>query len=266
MRVLMTLVALAAFGAAPVRAADALGEARRLYNQGQYDAAARMAREAMKMPATMESGRLVLGRIYLERFRRSADPADLSQARESLKMVNTGGLDGRERVELTIGLGAALFLDDRFGAAAELFERALETSASLGPVAYERVLDWWASAMDRLALSRPHETREPIYTRIVARMEKELSLNPASAPAAYWLAASARGSGNLDRAWHAAIAGWVVAMLARDHGAELRADLDRLMVLGIIPDRAMRLQPRDSKQAAAVMLAEWDALKAGWSK
>ena len=69
-------------------------------------------------------------------------------------------------------------------------------------------------------------------------MEKELAADSASAPAAYWLAAAARGTGNLDRALNAAMAGWVTAPLGRDHGAALRADLDRLMVQGIIPDRA----------------------------
>ena len=44
------------------------------------------------------------------------------------------------------------------------------------------------------------------------------------------------------------MAGWVTAPLGKDHGAALRADLDRLMVQGIIPDRAGRLQPRDMKQ------------------
>ena len=62
------------------------------------------------------------------------------------------------------------------------------------------------------------------------------------------------------------MAGWVSATLGRDHGAALRADLDRLMVQGIIPDRAIRLQPRDMKQASAVMLSEWEALKASWTK
>ena len=97
-------------------------------------------------------------------------------------------------------------------------------------------------------------------------MEKELAADPASAPAAYWLAAAARGAGNLERAWNAAMAGWVTAPLGRDHGAALRADLDRLMVQGIIPDRAVKLQPRDTKQAAAVMLSEWEALKASWTR
>ena len=43
------------------------------------------------------------------------------------------------------------------------------------------------------------------------RMEIEVRIDPGSAPANYWLAAAARGAGDLDRAWHAAIAGWIRA-------------------------------------------------------
>ena len=188
------------------------------------------------------------------------------QAREALTRVNTQSLDRRERVELFIGLGEALFLHEGFGPAAELFERALDSSSELGEAAHERLLDWWASAVDRLALGGPRDTRELVYARIVTRMEKELAVDPASAPAAYWLAAASRGAGNLERAWNAAQAGWVTAPLSKDHGAALRADLDRLVVQGIIPDRAGRLQPRDMKQASARMLSDWEALKAGWTR
>jgi tetratricopeptide (TPR) repeat protein len=264
MRIFAALLIVLAAG--PAWAADPLAEARRLYNLGNYDTAARYARDAMKVPAIAEPARLVLGRIYLERYRRTADSVDLVQAREALRAVNTEGLERRERVELTIGLGEALFLDDRFGPAAELFERALDSSSALGAPAHEKLLDWWATAVDRLALSAPRDGREVIYSRIVTRMEKELGAEPASASAAYWLAAAARGTGNLDRAWHAAMAGWVTAMLGPDHGAALRADLDRLMIQGIIPDRAGRLQPRDPLQASAVMLAEWEALKTSWTR
>jgi tetratricopeptide (TPR) repeat protein len=266
MRALLALLALAVLGAAPVAAADALAEARRLYNLGQYDTAAQYAGEALKVPATMEGARLVLGRIHLERFRQSADPLDLTEARNALKNVRAESLDARERGELAIGLGECLFLEDRFGTASESFERALGGSAALGPAAHERVLDWWATAIDRLAVSRPREAREGLYTRVVDRMERELSLDPSSAPAAYWLAAGLRGSGNLDRAWYAAIAGWVGAVLGRDHGAALRADLDRLMVQAIIPERAAKLQPADPRPAAEAMLAEWTALKAAWTR
>ena len=258
---------LVVFVAATAHAAvDPLAEARRLYNLGQYDNAAKFAREAMKLPATADGARLILGRIYLEQYRRSADADHLMQARESLRAVNTQSLERRERVELAIGLGEALFLDEKFGPAAELFERALDSSQVLGPDAHERLLDWWASAVDRFALTGPREAREAVYGRIVSRMEKELAADPGSAPASYWLAAASRGAGNLERAWNAAMAGWVTAPLGRDHGAALRADLDRLVVQGIIPDRAGRTLSRDVKQTSAGMLAEWEVLKAGWTR
>jgi tetratricopeptide (TPR) repeat protein len=252
--------------AASAIAADALAEARRLYNLGQYDPAAKYAHEALKVPGTAQSARLVLGRIHLERYRSSADFEDLVQAREALRTVDAEHLDARERAELTIGLGECLFLEDKFGTASESFERALDSSTVLGPVAHERVLDWWATSLDRLALTRAREAREPFYARIITRMEKELGNDPASAPAAYWLVAALRGIGNLDRAWYAAGAGWVNAALGRDRGAALRADLDRLVVQAIIPERAARLQPRDPKQATGVMLTEWEALKAAWAR
>jgi hypothetical protein len=266
MKVWIAGLMVAAVASAAYGATDPLAEARRLYNAGQYDGAARSAREAIKVPAMAEGARLLLGRIYLEQYRRSADANDLMQGRESLRAVNAQTLDKHERVEWAIGLGEALFLDDRFGPAAEAFERALDSSSLLGTPAHERLLDWWASALERLALTAPRETRETAYARIVERMEKELAADPSSAPAAYWLAAGARGTGNLERAWNAAMAGWVIAPIGKDHGAALRADLDRLMVQGIIPDRAGRLQPRDMKQTSAVMLSEWEALKAGWTR
>jgi tetratricopeptide (TPR) repeat protein len=265
MRLLAALVIVVLSGTL-VAAADPLAEARRLYNLGQYEHAAKLAREAIKVSSSAESARLVLGRIYLERYRQSNEPDDRAQAVQALRTVNPQGLDRHERAEWTIGQGEAMYLDDRFGPAVELFERALDSKESLGPGQRERLLDWWATALDRLALSTGRDAREPVYARIVTRMEQEFAADPGSAPAAYWLAAAARGAGNLDRAWNAAMAGWVNAPLGKDHGAALRADLDRLMVQGIIPDRALRLQPRDPKQATAVMLSEWDALKATWTR
>ena len=266
MRVLMALLTLIVIAVMPAAAADPLAEARRLYNAGEYELAVPYAREALKSTPTIDSARLVLGRIYLELYRRSADRADLTEAREALRSVNADALDLRERAELAIGVGACLFLEDRFGIASESFERVLDSSTVLGGAAHERVLDWWATALDRLALSRPRDARESVYARVVVRMEEELAQDPSSAPAAYWLAAALRGAGDLERAWHAAMAGWVTALLAPDRAAALRADLDRLMVQGIIPERALQLQPKDPKQARAMMLSEWAALKASWSR
>jgi hypothetical protein len=38
------------------------------------------------------------------------------------------------------------------------------------------------------------------------------------------------------------------------------------MIQAIIPERAARLQVRDTKQAIAGMLAEWEAFKTSWSR
>ncbi len=95
-------------------------------------------------------------------------------------------------------------------------------------------------------------------------MEQELRRDPASGPASYWLAASVRASGDLDRAWAAASAGWIRAALGRDRGVELRADLDKLVTLGIIPDKAARAPARDRRQTAASLAADWEAFKKIW--
>lgn len=269
MRRMMALVAVALLVCAPPElgaAADPLAEARRLYNLSEYDAAERAAREALRVPATVDTARVVLGRTLLERYRRSADLQDLSAARESLRMVNATVLDARDRVELALGFAEALFLEERFGAAAELFDALVDRSGVLGAPARERVLDWWATSIDRQAQIRPPAERASLYQRVLERMSSELAEDPGSAPAAYWIVAASRGSGDLDRAWNAALAAWVRAPLARDRGVALRGDLDRIVIHAIVPERAQRNAPRDSKQALAGMLSEWEAFKANWSR
>ena len=92
-------------------------------------------------------------------------------------------------------------------------------------------------------------------------MTEELALNPGSAAAAYWLAAAARGQGDLQAAWYAAQAGWVRAVLAPDGGTVLRADLDRLMNRAIVPERS-----RIVAQSPESLLAEWEKFKETWQK
>jgi hypothetical protein len=250
----------------PVQASDQLAEARRLYNLGQYDAAEKVAAAALESPAA-DAARVVIGRVRLERYRQSADPADLTAAREALRAVDPLALDARAQVEYTVGLGEALYLQDLFGAAAQIFESVLTRSSVLGTHAHERVLDWWATALDRHAQTRPVDERAPVYDRILSRMTEQLEQFPGSTAASYWLTAAARGRGDLERAWHSALAGWVRASLAEDRGAELRADLDRLVVQAILPERAARLgKPSDARQAFSVMLSEWEAFKTAWSR
>src|SRR5919107_1617843 len=71
----------------------------------------------------------------------------------------------------------------------------------------------------------------------------EARRDPSSAAAAYWVAAAARGLGQLDRAWQAAMAAWVRTGLTQDRAAALRADLDRLVVTAIIPGRPPQPRP-----------------------
>lgn len=245
---------------------DVLAEARRHYNAGDYSAAERAARAAGEQPGSASAARVVLGRVLLERFRRSAAPADLADARSALRDADPRVLDARERLELTLGFAETLFLEDRFAAAADMFEPIIGASAALGPSAHERVLDWWATALDRYAQTRPMPDRGAIYARIATRMNQELARETGSTPASYWLVASARGGGDLDAAASAATAAWVRAALTRDRGVALRGDLDRLMIQAIIPERAARMASRDPSTAVAGLLAEWESFKAAWSR
>jgi hypothetical protein len=249
---------------AALPAQDALGESRRLYNAGQFEAAERAARTALEQPATANSARLLLGRIHLERFRISPTEASLADARKALREVDASTLEARERLELTLGFAETLFLEDRFGAAAQMFAPVLDASAALGPTAYDRVLDWWATAVDRQAQRRPIPERPAIYATVIQRMNIELARDPGSSPAGYWLVAAVRGGGDLETAWSAALAAWVRAALARDRGVTLRGDLDRLVVQAIIPERAARLSPKDPTLAVTGLLNDWQAFKASW--
>jgi hypothetical protein len=266
MRPLFLAVAWVCLIAAPAFSADVLSEARRLYNQGQFDAAERAALEAAKVPSTADSARVVLGRIQLERFRKSSTAADLDAAIASLRSVDARRLDVRDKAELAIGLGEALYLDEHYGAAAALFESVLDASATLQQPGYERVLDWWATAVDRQAQARPPLERAALYTRVTTRMKAEIARLPGSLAAGYWLVAAARAVGDPDEAMNEALASWVRASLGADRGVALRADLDRLVTEGILPDRAARLPARERSQGLAAMTADWDTFKARWTR
>jgi hypothetical protein len=250
----------------PLAAQDQLSEARRLYNAGQYEAAEKPARTALAQPRTANSARIVLARILLERYRQSATPALLIEARDALRHVSLLTLESRERVELMLGFAQGLFLEDRFLAAADVFEPIVGAAAVLGPVAHDRALDWWATALDRHAASRPFPERSDIYARIARRMADELVRDPGSGPANYWLVAAAHGSGDLDGAWSAAQAAWIRAGFAPARADQARADIDRVVMEGIIPARAARIGGRDTNLVVAGMVGEWDVFKKSWSR
>jgi hypothetical protein len=243
-----------------VRAADdPLARARLLYNQRQYDEAVRAAEQARLLPARADAADLVAARAYLERFRESAASDDLTNARDRLRRLDPQKFGPRERAEYVVGLGETLFFEGAFGAAATVFDSVLNSRDGLAGDARERVLDWWASAIDREAKPRPDIERQIVYQRIRTRMDEELATHPGSGAAAYWIAAAARAQGDLQAAWDAAQAGWVRARLAIDKGAALRSDLDRLVLRAIVPDRA-----KATAQAPETLRAEWERFKESW--
>jgi hypothetical protein len=210
---------------------------------------------------TADSVDLVVARAYLERFRDSEESDHLALARERLRRINPDRLNASEQLEYLVGLGEELYLEGSAGAAADLFDTVFDTAAWMSSAARERVLDWWASALDHEARPRSDIDRQPIYQRIRDRMRGELGRKPASTVASYWLSAAASGQGDHQTAWDSAMAGWVRAPLADDHGTALRGELDRLVLRQIVPQRARALaQPPDAVQQ------EWDEFKQRWAR
>lgn len=256
----MMLACVGTYAAEP----SALARARVLYNSADYDGAIAAAALARMQPMTADAGALVEGRAHLERYRRGADPADLAAAREALNTIHAAVLSPRDEVDLLVGLGQSLYLSDMFGSAAELFDAALERGALLPDRDRLMVLDWWATALDREAQGASPERRARLAAQIGSRMEDEVRRDPGSAPANYWRAVAARGAGDLEMAWDAAVAAWVRASLSPT-ASQLRMDIDRLVMEALIPERA-RSRPGGREQADAVeaLRSEWNLVKEQW--
>ena len=148
-----------------------------------------------------------------------------------------------------------------------MFDSTLDRSLENGPRAFDRVFDWWATALDRQAQSGMVEDREAIYARIRDRAAMDLVRVSGSAAAPYWLVVSHRSLGDIGRAWDAAVAAWVRAPLTDDEGVSLRAELDKFVLQAIIPERARQsaLSDRDRERAASALRAAWEAMKKDWS-
>jgi len=241
-----------------------LAQARVLYNAAKYAEAISAATVARSDPASADAAALVMGRSHLERHRALADVVDLTAARIALGAVRPAALSPRDRLDLLIGLGQALYLGESFGAAAELFDTALSQPVLLPDRDRMLLLDWWATAVDREAQTLPPDRRMAVFAQVIDRMEIEVRVNPGSEPANYWLAASARGAGDLDRAWDAAIAGWIRAALKPESARSLRDDLDRLVTQALITERARSRPTREQADALTALRGEWDSIKNQW--
>jgi hypothetical protein len=256
---------LLALTSAPALATRAdLARARTLYNQRDFDAAIAAATDARRTPETQDASAIVLARAHLERYRERADPADLGSAREALGAIRAASLDARDRVEFLLALGQALFLDDEYGAAARVLESGLDAAIALDSALGESLIDWWGSAMERSAASSDREHRIAVFEQVVDRTSRELARDPGSAAASYWFVAASRGLSQPGAAWDAAVAGWARARLAGPRSAALRADLDKLVVEGIIPDRVRTLKPPERAAAESQLRADWELVKERW--
>lgn len=257
---LLFLAALQAFAAE----SPALVKARALFNAANYEGAIDAASVARKEPQWADAGALIVARARLERYRQSGNAMELAEAREALRGVKSASLTPRDQADLLIGLGQALYFGEVFGAAADLFDTALEKGALLGERDRALLLDWWATALDREAQLRPVDRRPPVYARIGERMDRELHADPSSAVANYWRVIAARGSGDFDLAWSAAISAWVRSTLNPTTTEQLRTDLDRVVGQALIPERSRAHPARESQDAVALLTAEWDLVKQNW--
>jgi hypothetical protein len=268
----LTVVSVAVLASmAQTKVPDSLELARELYNQQQFGEAIRLAEDARRTPALAQSASVVLARAYLERYRQTSEAADLDLAREALKTISATSLAPRDRVELLIAFGQSLYfdesysLDDRFIAAAEQFEVALSQADIIDAAGRDRLFEWWAGALDRQAQLAGAPAHRALYDRILQRAERELARDPEALSASYWLAAAARGSGDVQRALGAAVAAWVRASALGTRGEALRTDVDSLMRQIILPERARELTPEgDARSTLSLLEAQWTAFKGRW--
>lgn len=266
----VSLAVLASLGQTPL--VSPLSGARAFYNQGRFDEAIVEATRAREVPAERDAAAVVLARAHLERFRQGGDAADVEAAQIALRSVGVGALSAADYVEFLMALGLSVYLDDRdrledrYGAAAELFETALERADGVVPPAgRERILEWWCGALDRQAQFGPASGRHSIYTRLLARVDREFSRDDRSVVVLYWRMAAARGAGDLERAWGAAVAGWIRARYFGEPGARLRTDIDRFVIEVLLPERAAQLTPdADPRPTLDLLAGGWREFKARW--
>jgi len=103
-----------------------------------------------------------------------------------------------------------------------------------------------------------------VFERVIRRMEEELRRDPGSAVANYWLPVAARGAGDVERAWDAAVAGWVRSTLTPESSETLRTDLDRLVTTALIPERVKIRPVREQPELLTTLRSEWDLVKSQW--
>lgn len=261
--------ALALIWPGPAAAQSDLERARALYNAGQLDESIAAAAVAKNKPAAVPSATLIAARARLERFRQKDDQHDLAAARADLMSLNPRLLAPQEVIEWQIGLGITLFLDNQPGPASEMFSTVLPTArARLSAAEFDKLLEWWASTLSRVAESQTGTARKDAYTAMLTLVRDELERNPLSRPTGYWAVVAARGAGDFEGAWNAAVTGWIRAGSEPD-GLQMRNDLDRFVTQTLIPERAQartgqRLDSPTTQADIATLTGQWRAVAQQW--
>ena len=262
--------ALAILWPGPAAAQSDLERARTLYNAGQLDESIAVAGVAKSKAAAVPSATLIAARARLERFRQKNDPQDLVAARADLVSLNPRILAPQEIIEWQIGVGTALLLENQPAAAAEIFSTVLPSARErLATSEYDKLLEWWASTLSRVAESQSGLARKEAYAAMLSAIRSELERDPLSRPTAYWVVVAARGTGDFDGAWNAALAGWIRAG-AQPDSQQLRSDLDRFVTQTLIPERAQartgqRLDAKATQVEISALTDQWRALGEQWS-
>ena len=266
----VVVVALLSMAASSAAAGQSdLERARSMYNEGHYDEAIAAAASVKHKPDSVPSATLIEARARLERFRQNGDAGDLGAARGALVSLNPRVLAPQEIIEWQIGIGTALFLENQPGAAAEMFATILPTARErLSPAELDKLVEWWASAVARVAESQTGSARKDAYTAMLPAVRDELERKPLSWPASYWLVVAARGAGNLDDSWNAAITAWIRAG-SQPEGEQIRGDVDRFVTQTLIPERAQartgqRLDSKATETEIAAQTEQWRALVEHW--
>ena len=239
----------AALQPAPVRRGDRRGD-----------------RRAPRSPDTAEMPRRSCSRARISSATASAPiPSDLSAAREALGTVRAASLDERDQLELLLALGESLFLEDDFGAAAEILESGLDARRQRRRSSPKSMLEWWGSAVERQASGLAPEPRRRAFARLVDRMQGELAQ-----------IADVGGRQLLDRR-RPARRRRVDARVGRGgcrlgaRAADRRPRASRSAptstswsLQGVIPDRVRHIAQDQRAAAESQLKADWELVKERW--
>ena len=258
----------------PVPAAAAaqsdLERARTLYNAGQFDESIAAAAVAKKKTAAAPSATLIAARARLELFRQKNDPQDLVAAREDLVCTEPAA-SLRRRKSSSGRLASAPRCSSTISPARPptCSRPCCRPRARVCPVAeFDKLLEWWASTLSRVAESQSGTARREAYAAMLSAVRGELERDPLSRPTAYWVVVAARGAGDFDGAWNAAVTGWIRAGSQPD-GHQLRSDLDRFVTQTLIPERAQartgqRLDAKATLGEISALTDQWRAIGEQW--